>query len=231
MSEDIKRDLKNDISDYAHTGVGAVLSAIPLVGGSVSELFNLVIAPPLEKRREQWLLRIYTSLIELENKVDNFKVENLVKNELFISVIMQATQLALRNHQAEKLVALHNAVINTASNISIEETEQLLFLKIVDDLSVWHLKVLHYFGNPNQWFIDNGKQKPDLYMGSPSHALLDAFGELQGKDAFTNMIIRDLYNNGLFSSDSINVLMSESGIFASRTTDFGNGFLRYITEV
>lgn len=228
MTNDIEKDLKNSAGDYVHAGVGAALSAIPLVGGSVAELFNLVIAPPLEKRRDEWLLRIYSSLTELQSKVEGFKIENLTKNELFISVIMQATQLAVKNHQVEKLVALQNAVVNCASNISIEETEQLLFLKFIDDLSVWHLRILVYFENPNQWFIDNGKEK--FGSGTPRNALIMAFSELRGRDGFIKVIIRDLYNDGLLIDENVNVNMSDSGVFASRTTDFGNEFLRYISQ-
>lgn len=51
MSDNIERDLKNSAGDYVHTTVKGLLSSVPLVGGAVTELFNLVISPPLEKRR------------------------------------------------------------------------------------------------------------------------------------------------------------------------------------
>lgn len=156
-------------------------------------------------------------------------MNELANNELFISIVMQTTQLALRNHQAEKLLALQNAVVNTALNISIDEEEQLSFIRMVDELSVWQLKILHYFQNPNKWFEDYNKQKPNIYMGSPISALTSAFQELSGQDTFINRTIRELYNMGLFSGDSIGAMMTEQGVYASRTTEYANRFIRYIS--
>jgi len=230
MTNDILKDLKNSTGDYVHAGVGAALSSIPFVGSAITELFNLVIAPPLEKRRDKWLLEIYSSLTKLENRIDDFKVEDLAKNEMFISVFMHATQLALKNHQPEKLMVLHNAVINTAINTSIEETEQFLFLKMIDDLSVWHIKILYYFIDPNKWYEENKKLKHNIYMGSASTALIAAYEELKNKDEFINMIIRDLYNYGLMQKFTDGI-MSEQGIYAKRTTEFGDKFLNYIMKI
>lgn len=49
---------KKSAGDIAHTSAKAALSALPYVGGPAVELFQLVLQPPLEKRRAEWMERI-----------------------------------------------------------------------------------------------------------------------------------------------------------------------------
>jgi hypothetical protein len=66
-------------------------------------------------------------------------------------------------------------------------------------------------------------------MGGASAVLYDAFPELKEKPDFAQQIIRDLSARGLSSDwDSMNVMGSRSGMFASRTTSIGKQFLEFI---
>jgi hypothetical protein len=49
--------------DVAHAVVKTVLSAVPYAGGPAAELFALVIAPSLEKRRARWMEEVAEGLI------------------------------------------------------------------------------------------------------------------------------------------------------------------------
>lgn len=227
MRIELEKDLKNSVGDYFHTGVNAALSLFPF-GGTISEFFNILFTPPLEKRRDAWLLKLYDAISQIQAQIDSFSIEELSKNDQFISIMMQSAQLVLKNHQAEKLDALRNAVLNTALDINFDETEQFIFLNMIDNLSVWHLKILYYFKDPTQWFIENKMTRPNLSNCSPRVGLTAAYQELIGKAEFINMVIRDLYNDGLFSDNNINS-MSSHGIFDSRVTAFANKFLSYIS--
>jgi hypothetical protein len=46
--------------------------------------------------------------------VNDLTPERLATNEAFVTVTMQASQGAIRNHQQAKLEALRNAVLNSA---------------------------------------------------------------------------------------------------------------------
>jgi len=193
------------------------------------ELISLVIVPPLEKRRAEWMNAIAERLRELEKKVDGFKVENLRENQLFITTVTHATFAALRNHQKEKLDALQNAVINSALGVDIEENLQLHFLDMIDSLTPLHLRILAYFDDPNKW-IDNRGIKLNIMMGGASSALEAALPELQGKRSIYDSIVQDLFNRGLlnFDKNGLHTMMTQSGILASRTTELGKTFLSYI---
>ncbi len=215
--------------DTAHTLVKAGISAIPVIGGPAAELFSLVIVPPLERRRVEWMNSVAQRLMELEKKVDGFKVENLRDNQLFVTVVVHATVVALRNHQKEKLEALQNAVVNCALRINIEEDLQLMFLDLIDSLTPLHLRIITYFDNPSKWLKDHGV-KLSIVMGGASDGLEVGLPELKGQRDIYDPIVQDLFNRGLLSADKtvLHGTMDETGITESRTTVLGKKFLEYL---
>lgn len=227
---DIKEDLASSPGDYLHSAVRGALAAIPFVGGAATELFSILIAPPLTQRRDQWLITLAEGLEELRNAVPDFDINSLVGNEVFVTAVLQASQVALRNHQEEKLVALRNAVLNSAVGVNTDENIQLMFLNLIDTMTPWHLRILNLFKNPRQWFQDNQMPMPELYMGSPADILELAISELKEKRSFYDLIVKDLYAKGLLNTESLHVAMTGDGTLAKRTTDFGDLFVAYITS-
>jgi len=215
-------------ADVAHALAKAVISEVPLIGAPAAELFSLVVTPPLERRRAEWLNAIADRLKELETRMHGFKIEALKDNPLFITAVLHATIVALRNHQKEKLDALQNAVVNSARGVDIEENLQLMFLNMVDELTPLHLRVLKYFDNPRKWLEEHGI-KFSIYMGGASSGLEAALPEVQGQRDLYDTLMMDLYNRGLVSADKtvLHAMMSGDGILASRITELGRKFLRY----
>ena len=226
MTEEKPKPTKGDA---AHKAAKIALSGIPWIGGPIAELFNTVIAPPLAKRRDKWLESIYEGLKTLEEKVKGFKIENLKDNEMFVTTVMHATQVAIRNHQKEKLEALRNAVLNAASPNAPEEDLQLMFLNWVDELTTWHLRILKFFENPKAWGEKHGITYPDWEFGAPSTVLEHSFAELRGHRDFHDQIVKDLYSKGLMNIESLHTTMTKQGMFAPRITDTGRQFITFIT--
>ena len=228
MSDDIKKDLKNTPGDIAHIAVKTCLASIPIVGGVASEIFNTVIAPPIEKRRDDWLINIFTTLQEMQDKIAEFSMDELSQNEMFISTITKASQLAVRNHQEEKLKALHNAVINSALNIAIDENEQMMFLNMIDSFTPWHLKLVYYFENPVKRFQENNITRPEFMMGGIRDGLNSLYPELSDRGEFVGAILNDLFNNKIVNTSNLGGGMTNDGIYAPRLTAFGEKFLKYV---
>lgn len=135
---------KRTAGDYIHTLVKAGLSGVPLVGGSAAELFTLIIAPPLEKRRDDWLRDLADVVDGLRRKQPSLTPEELSKNDAFISAILQASQIAMRTHQDEKRRCLKNALVHVAMGQS-EDNERTFFLAMVDSFTVTHIEILRLF--------------------------------------------------------------------------------------
>jgi hypothetical protein len=127
--------------DHAHAAVRAALSVIPFVGGVVTELFNALVSSPIEKRRAQWMNGVIQAIGALYQH-NAAIIQRITADEQFQSVLIQATWVAIRNHQQEKLDALRNAVLNSAEGTTVSVDRQLLFVRYIDELTPSHLLVL-----------------------------------------------------------------------------------------
>ena len=114
MPKNLLTPPEKSISDDLHSLTKGTLSCIPGVGGVVAELFEKVITPPLARRREVWMNQVAEALNELRETILDFSWDKLREDETFLDIFLQAGQIALRNHHAEKIVALKNAVCNSA---------------------------------------------------------------------------------------------------------------------
>lgn len=205
--------------DKLHLLVRAVLSAVPGVGGPATELFNAIVTPPLERRRQEWMEMVGVEISRL-SATRNIEIEHLHDNEAFVSTLMQASQAALRTHQEEKLEALRNAVVNSALPEAPDESTQLIFLNHIDRFTEWHIRILRLFDNP--------PESSSVLSGALVHVLENTYPELLGHRSFYDQIWKDLKDNGLVNTDSLHVLMTGQGLAECRTTHFGKKFLRFI---
>lgn len=216
--------------DIAHAIARAGLSSIPVVGGAVTELFQLLISPPLEKRRDQWMNEVGQALKDLQEK-QAIELEVLQSNEIFIDTVLQASQIAMRNSQEEKRKALCNAVINSALPNSPEQSLQQIFLSYIDVFTVWHLRLLNLFQNPPEWAQLNNHQFPSNRMTSSLSVILtSAFPELGENRPMYDQIWNELYSRGLVNTEGLHTMMTPQGALESRVTELGMKFLLFIGE-
>jgi hypothetical protein len=228
--KDITKAPESSKEDLPQLAVRAGLSMVPGVGGAAVEIFNTIVTPPLNKRRDEWVSSIATRLISLEGKVEGFSIKNLSENPVFITTVAHATLTAIRNHHEEKKVALSNAVINSAIGRSPNEDLQLMFINFVDFFTPWHLKVLSLLSSPKTFMEKGGIQQPSWSSAGLRSLILYVFPELKSQEAFLQQIIRDLYSRGLIHSESIGTLLSPGGIFEPQTTELGQQFVAFITS-
>lgn len=99
--------------DVAHALARAGLRAIPVAGAAATELLNAIVTPLLERRMQQWMEAVAEAFREIE-ATKGINLEDLRNNDVFIDIVLQASQIALRSSQEEKLEALRNAVLSAA---------------------------------------------------------------------------------------------------------------------
>lgn len=166
---------------------------------------------------------------ELEETEEKFSVESLSQNEVFITTVMYATQVAIRSHQEEKLEALRNAVLNTALSNAPEEDIQMMFLNFIDALTPWHLRLLKFLDDPKDFFKKKNISIPKLVAGGVSNLVEGAFPELKSNREFYDLLAKELFAKGLINSSDLHVIVSESALYGSGSTKFGKSFLAYIS--
>ena len=212
--------------DVSRSAMRAMLTtAVPGLSALAVELFDWVITPPLERRRTDWLNDLAARLDDLAQKIDGFSVSSLIDSPEFITAVTTASQIAIRNHSEEKIAALRNAAVNVALGEEIENELYLVLLALVDTLTPLHLRVLaacrdapvlkQGVGRTDGW-VDMRTIIEQAVPGIPLDVL--------------RQIARDLHNSDLIDTDQLHVAMSIASMATKHTTDFGDRFLKFITE-
>ena len=159
-------------------------------------------------------------LQELEAK--GLVLEDLQKNEQFITAVMHATQAAMRTHIEAKRVALRNAVLNVAKGQAPDEVEQHLLMSFIDTFTEMHLRILKVFQAP--------ATPPNMSTGGLSHVLEFNMNELRNRRELYDQLWKDLYARGLVNIDQLHITMSGRGLAERRTTNLGDSLLKFIEE-
>ena len=167
-------------ADAALGAARAALAAIPIVGGTITEVLSMVLAPAVARRKDQWFKELADGLDELAVKVDGFRIENLQHDEAFVSAVIEASRSAISTHQVAKREALRNAVLNVALSKTSDEEKHVAFMHLIEIFSITHLELLCLFANRAAF---------------PS-ARCD---ELRGQWSLTNPMVLDLNGRGLLN--------------------------------
>jgi hypothetical protein len=130
------------------------ISMLPVAGPFVSELFDLVLVPVVEARRENWFADLAKRLKKLE-ETRGLTLDDLRRNPAFTDAVMQAHRSADATSAKEKREALRNAVLNTALGRSPDADKQQVLLRCVDELTPTHFQILRLIrenspSNPNR---------------------------------------------------------------------------------
>ncbi|MXY02516.1 MAG: hypothetical protein F4190_13765 [Acidimicrobiales bacterium] len=227
MTDELEQFPAPRIRDHARAGVQAAVSALPL-GGTVNQLFDAVMAPSVERRQIRWFKKLAEIVDELRVKVDDFDLERLADNEVFVTAVLDASRIAVTTHREEKLTLLKSVLVRLAVDSDSDEFLALQMLRFVDALTPEHFVVLKYWANPRGWFEAKELGQPNSSMGSPSSILQHAQLPIHGESL--EIVHRDLSDFGLAQTDSLNTMVTQNGMWAPRSTELGNRLLEFASE-
>jgi hypothetical protein len=218
------------IGEKAHRVARIMIGAVPILGGAGVEIFNSVIDTPMNERKVQWMNHVGNALNDLIEK-GVLTEQNLQRNETFITTVSQASMLAIRSHQQEKLEALRNAVLNVAVGHGPEEDLRQLFLNFIDVCTVTHIRLLSLMSGPEVWAQKHEVEFPSSWsMGGITQVIEHAFPDLKGKEQIYKVIWGDLYQRGLINTEGLGTTMSRQGILSRRTTELGAKLIEFLSE-
>ncbi|MBN1184243.1 MAG: hypothetical protein JXB49_18280 [Bacteroidales bacterium] len=218
--------VKNKIKDAEYAVVKAAIASIPIAGAAASELLSLIVASPLEQRREKWMLEAGKAIKDLQEQ--GLDIEQLRDDPVFIDMIIHTSQLAMQTGENEKREYLKNALVNYVKGETSDQAEMKIFLNLVETYTVWHVRLLKLFDNPKEWYKIHKVELPNLMAASLSSILEIAFPELRDRRDFYDIVWQDLYRAGLHGSHTLHAVISTNSLMVSRTTEIGKRFLRFI---
>jgi len=205
------------------------VAAIPVVGGPVSELADIVMAPSLAKRRDLWLEKLGELLNELIERVEGFEVRRLADDEVFVSAVAEASRIAVGTHLEEKLNVLKICLINLALDEDRDDFMAMQLLRLVGVLDPEHLIVLSYLDNPGAWF-DAKKINRPTYLTAARSKLLESAG-LPVVGGSLEIVLRTLRDNGLANTDQLNGMVRGESMWTSLATDLGRQLLAFVKVI
>jgi len=220
----------NPKEEAAAALIKGIVSAIPFAGGVISEVGNLYLNP-LEKRKQNWMNEVCRAVTEIQVRFSRLP-ESLEADEAFVSFLYQATILALKNHQREKLKALSNALVSAADPERASEDLIFQFFRYIDDLSLTHLQIL-------TGLEEHAGQIARLEQLEQVYAKLQSLAGLSLDRAIFRSFIHDLDARFLirlgdldefpeYASKVSHVVTAESAKQRLEVTDLGRKFLSFV---
>lgn len=229
MSRDIPPYPEPDFKDRARQGFDVAIAAVPVVGGSVSALIDVILKPSLEKRRDAWFGILAEVVEEIRRRGDVPAFEDLVGNESFTTAVIEASRIALGTHLEEKLEILKNCLINCALGVGASDLVDRQMFKWVDELSPEHFLVMKYMDDPRAWYRSHGLSEGSYSVGSPK-TILDGAGLGVGSVEL-QIVLTDLELRRLANVTSLKVTMTGEGMWQPLLTDLGKSLLRFVELV
>ena len=168
---------------------------------------------------------------ELQNK-SNIEIEELANNEAFCSILLQATEIAIKNHQAEKIQYLSNALVSFGEAVSPDVDRSFKYMSLIDEMTVSHVKILQVLDK----HLDQLKRYKSLE--SIYEEIIRLEGEIFSRSDF-RIFLGDLQSKRLVVLGSVDdypeyqsgndMMLLESSIEKPLTvTKFGRDFLEFI---
>jgi hypothetical protein len=83
-------------------------------------------------------------------------------------------------------------VMHSALPLAPGEQEQLMFIRLVDELTALHLQILRFMRDPADWFEHHKIPKPDVITGTRPLILVSAFPALAGDAEVFSQVMSEL---------------------------------------
>lgn len=179
-----------------------------------SSILDLVFKSPISKRKDEWAKELGEKVQWL---LDNgLTIKDLQHNEKFVDVVFQATQIAIKTSQREKINALKNAIVNIVLDESYDASIIQMFLNLIDSLTPLHFSLLSNSKASSEFEATRlvGNQRIpwlSLEQAQKSYANVDG------------VIVRSIFSQ--FAQDGIFIKVDRAIL-----TNFGERFMNFIKE-
>lgn len=216
-------------ADVATVAVKAGLSLVPFAGGALAEVVGRAAERGYDQRRQSWMEQITEVLNELYLEPHRLDVSSLAENPGFLATIAQATRAAVQTDNADKLVALRNAVVNATMQPDLAGDEQAILLDLVSTLTGTHLQVLTVFAHPPAAYARAGKPMPaNILSGSRRTVVDDVLPDLAADKTLLDKVVSDLNSYGL-AQIQLNGMMTAQSIFLPAISPLGQRLIDFVT--
>lgn len=135
--------IAKELLQTVEIGIKTAVSAIPIGGTLINEVFDTVKNNCLDKRQQKWKQK-------LENRISKIEATlgTLGNSEIFTSAIIKTTEIAMKTSSERKIQYLANAVVNAYKN-DVEETRFYLYMDLVERYTDAHIEMMKRYVEPS----------------------------------------------------------------------------------
>ena len=146
------------------------------------------------------------------------QLQQLKDNQLFATVLYIAGQLALKTNEIKRQL-LANAVVNAPSCTLLEDSVVIL-LNCIEKYTLRHLRLLRFLQDPKEY------KKKNYYMTTSTMQIYyDCYSN--DNEALDRIVVKDLYADGMITTDSLFVMASVDGCLEKKTTLLGDAMIDF----
>lgn len=197
------RDVVTGIIGAGTTAAGVATSNPILAAGGISAVLQSILNSTIRGRSEQWYDELAKGLKKLEDKVDDFKFEEKIKDPRVTSAIIETTLSAVKTDRDEKKLMLRNAVLNISKTTSGNLDKEIIFLRLIDEFTPSHVQVLQILAEPEPHIIQIVGQNTGMMNFEVPNNFISITGLPQ---QMYDLILNELRAKGLLSSRETRIL-------------------------
>ncbi|EHV5548582.1 hypothetical protein K0W37_004574 [Vibrio parahaemolyticus] len=215
------------VGDKVHRLARTGIAATPMLGGSLVELLNSIIAPPHEARTNKWLHKL-TDVVNLLVEAHNISQESLSSNDKFFSAIIRTSDIALRTSEDTVLNALASGLIFTANSQDKDEAIITLYLLSLSRLTSLHLTLTKYIADlpPVDRSVDLTEEKQKQFYTD-----LNKHDSKYDTNHLVNRLMQDLINEKIIEIEPGAAMnMGGPNYIHMRLSPFGKELVEFISS-
>jgi hypothetical protein len=223
--DDVSRPSAGDI---VRAGIDTGLQLIP-GGGLALPFLQLVVASPLQKRRDSWMQDLADRLTEMESRGQLSRAD-LESNEAFATAVYHGVRAAISTSASEKHDALRNAALNSALRLQPEADLFEMFLRYLNDFTPMHIKLLMLFDDPARHLETSGRKTEEPQSGNKWDLVAACLPELVSYKIATQRAWEELGDRGLVEKISLDGMATPRSLTDPMATHLGQRFVRFISD-
>lgn len=191
------------------------IEQVPVAGPITNFIVSRFWVPSASRRLEEWLKEFAD---DFDRHCAGCSIENIVKDEAFISASIQVARIVVSTHQREKLDYLRNALLNIAIGKGVGEVKQQIFLNAIEVFTPAHVKILNLIWRSLS--PDWDQHSVPLPLRTYSRAIELLVPEVKGQPAIIAALLADLRNRGLTTLNSADIQFPQGGLVTNLTVEF-----------
>lgn len=202
---------------------------VPVVGSMLAVAFATAMGWTYSRRMDEWMEQLAESVTKLQERTDGLSFDDLAENDAFVDAVVATTKAAQATHSQEKLTALRNAVLNTLSPNAPTVDEQARFIRLVEEFTPAHLRLLAFLNDPGAVFDAARRTRPNYMAGGRATLIEDGMPEFTGRREWYDLLDRDLSGAGLTNHGGLHTMQTGASLWHPGTSPLGRRFLTFIS--